>query len=433
MRSETYLSFSSSRTSNERSQATVTVCPSYVQSVYTHLLKAQQSVVTTQGFIKGSTPLTYVEYTFKNTIIEHLQEFFFTHCVINFLYSKMAEHKIEAAGEPVLIDVELDPGTGGRYTFEFIQVIPPIKHDWKRLTFKAPTRKNYKDLDRQVEHFLEEEQERATKDAKEEIVAGDWIFFSMTLVDEDRNKLLPEHVDYAWIKLGDEIIDKEAYEVFSSKRVGDSFYSSNELFQEYVNNNFTIKYTFLIEIKERVPYTFFSLEQFKKQFRLKTSRETHTKLIEVFSYRNDISQRRETVEALLKTLLSRYPFSAPMVLSERQENLVLKAIQMNPDYHVYKAQPDFHYKIKLLAEKQVKEHILINHLAYDEHMQATDEDVITYLNLTKRPRTKEFIYFDIPTFKAKGYEAPVPGELIRHRCLHEKMLNYVIGYLTKRA
>lgn len=427
------LGFAAERIGSDRCQAIVTISPSYLQSVYNYLLKAQQNEVVTHGFIKGTTPLAYLESTFKQNILEHLKELFFTHCVINFLYRKITEHKIEIAGEPLVTEMLLDLAAGASYVFEFSQVIPPIKHDWKRIAFKAPTRKNYKDLDKQVEHFLEEEQERATNHHKEEITAGDWILFSMTLVDDEQKPLLPGHNDYAWIRLGDEVIDKEAYALFFGRRLGESFYSSNEVLQEYINNNFDIKYQFLIEIKERVPHTFFSLEQFKKQFRLKTSRETHAKLIEVFSYRNDISQRRETVEALFRALLTRYSFSAPLAMAERQESLVLKAIQTNPDYHVYKAQPDFKNKIKLLAEKQVKENILINYLAYDEHLQATDEDIVTYLNLTKRPRTKEFIYFDVPSFKSRGHDAPVPGEMIRYRCLHEKMLNYVISYLTKRA
>ncbi len=433
MEYDSCLHFATERLTADRCKAIVSICQPYVQSLYTYILKTRQNESITQGFIKGATPLAYFESNFKNNIVEHLKELFFTHCVINFLYQKISEHKIELAGEPTIKEIMLDPATGATYIFELNQVQPPIKTDWKRMSLKQPTRKNYKDLDRQVEYFLQDEQEKATKLHRQEIAPGDWILFGMTLIDADGTPVLTKHTDHVWLRLGDEVIDREAYELFYDKKVGDCFTSSSDFLQEYINNNFDVRYLFVIEIKDRVPFTFFSLEQFKKQFKLKTTKETHAKLIEVFSYRNDMSQRRETVEALFKMLLNHYSFAAPDSLAQQQEELVLRSIQTNPDYHVYKAQADFKHKIRMLAEKQVKEHILIDHIAYDEQIQASDEDIVTYLNLTKRPRTKEFIYFDIPSFKARGHETPIPRELIRHCCLYEKTLNYLIGYLTKRA
>ena len=49
------------------------------------------------------------------------------------------------------------------FTFE-ISVFPAMPlSEWKYLPFKAPKRKNYKDLDRQVESFLHEEQTHKEK------------------------------------------------------------------------------------------------------------------------------------------------------------------------------------------------------------------------------------------------------------------------------
>ncbi len=433
MSHEAHLSFAAEKKSSDHCRATVTISPSYINAMYHYILKVKQQEIIPQGFSKGTTPLSYIEYTFKHTIIDHLKEFFFTHCVINFLYQKIVEHKINLAGEPLIKEITIDPERGACYVFDLSQVSTPVKHDWKRLAFKAPTRKNYKDLDRQVEHFMEEELERSAKNHAEEIGQGDWIYFTMTIVDHESKPVLNGYSDNVWMRLGDEIIDRDSYEIFAGKRVGDNFVSDSDLLQGYVNNTLDIRYTFLIQIKDRVPYTFFSFDYFKKHFKLKTARDTHTKLIEVFSFRNDISQRRETIESMLQLLLQSYSFSAPEFLTERQQDLTLKIMQANPDYHVYKTQPDFKNKIRMLAEKQVREQILIDFLAYDEQISAQDEDVISYLNLTKRPRTKEFIYFDVPSFKAKGHETPVPCELIRYCCLHEKTLNYLISYLTKRA
>jgi FKBP-type peptidyl-prolyl cis-trans isomerase (trigger factor) len=433
MAHDVHLSFAAEKTGTDRCKAVIKISPHYVNSIYQYILRVKQSSIVTQGFIKGTTPLSYIEYMFKQNILEHLKELFYTHCVINYLYHQITINRINIAGEPIFKEALLDPQQGAVYVFDLSQLTPPAKNDWKRLPFKAPTRKNYKDLDRQVEFFIDEEHKASEAHAKDGINQGDWIRFNMSIVDENGQPLMPGYCDHVWLRLGDEIIDRDAYELFEGKHVGDTFISDSDLLQEYVSTSFDIRYSFLIEIKDRVPHTHFSLDHFKKHFKIKTARETHAKLIEVFSYRNDISQRRETIEAVFKLLLQHYSFEAPENLTSRQQELVLRLMQSNPDYHVYKTQPDFKNKVRMLAEKQVRENILIDYLSYDEQIQASDEDIVNYLNLTKRQRTKEFIYFDMPSFKAKGHETPVPNELIRYCCLHEKTLNYLVSYLTKRA
>ena len=79
--------------------------------------------------------------------------------------------------------------------------------------------------------------------------------------------------------------------------------------------------------------------------------------------------------------------------------MVLAAVQNNPDYHVYKAQADFKEKVKQLAEKQLKETIIVDAIAYQEGLSVSDEDVRAYLNFMKRPRMKEFVHFVLPSYK----------------------------------
>lgn len=94
-------------------------------------------------------------------------------------------------------------------------------------------------------------------------------------------------------------------------------------------------------------------------------------------------------------------------------------------------QRDFKERVYQLAEKQTKECILIDQIAYAENIHANKQDIECYLNLTKRPRMKEFIYFDPPTTKIEGKERPVPEEEIRYACLREKTLNHIIYHLTQ--
>ena len=158
----------------------------------------------------------------------------------------------------------------------------------------------------------------------------------------------------------------------------------------------------------------------------------HKKMIEVFSYRNDISQRHAMVEESLQALLSKHRFSVPNSLILRQEKVLLDRIKYNPDYHVYRAQKDFLQQIHELAKKQIIETIFIDKMAYHESITVTDDDIKGYLNLSNRPRTKEFIYFDTPSFKIQGQEVPIPTEELRRFCLREKAINYAIYHLTKK-
>ena len=51
------------------------------------------------------------------------------------------------------------------------------------------------------------------------------------------------------------------------------------------------------------------------------------KLIEVFSYRNDISQRHAMVEEALKVLLSKHKFTIPNYIILRYQEILLENIQ----------------------------------------------------------------------------------------------------------
>lgn len=94
-------------------------------------------------------------------------------------------------------------------------------------------------------------------------------------------------------------------------------------------------------------------------------------------------------------------------------------------------QKDFKKYVRQLAEKQTREMLLLDQLAYDENIDVSNQDVKHYLNLIKRPRTKEFIYFDPPISKLRGQEILFPNQELKQACLREKTLNHMIYHLTK--
>ena len=89
---------------------------------------------------------------------------------------------------------------------------------------------------------------------------------------------------------------------FIGKKIGDNFYTTNRSLQEFFNDQIDTQYNFNVTITDITPHAFFCFEQLKRYFKLKTNKDLHQKRIEVFSYRNDLSQRRTTVEETLKLL-----------------------------------------------------------------------------------------------------------------------------------
>ena len=412
-------------------QLRVSVPSGVVNSLYRLGALAQCNIIQTKGFNQGTIPIDYIQQHYKSSILNHIQEFLLKFCVGNFLFRKIREEKIMSVGDPRLIDIFVAPNEDAYFDFEVSLFQPLLFHEWRYFPFRCPKRKNYKDLDRQVESFIKEEKKQQKELNNNTIGIGDWVHFRVALADQNEKLVFGPHYEDFWYKVGDEEADGPLRDVFLEKKIGDSFYTQSGGLQEFFSEQFKTNYNFHICICDFVPNSYFSFEHFKKHFRIKTNKEMSQKLIEVFSYRNDLSQRRSMAEESLKLLLTKHKFDVPSHLVLRQQKVVLDAVHENPDYHVYRVQKDFNDRVRQLAEKQTKETILIDQLAFSENMAITHADVATYLNLMQRPRTKEFIYFDPPSTKILGQEMPLFDEEIKQICLREKTLNHVIYHLTK--
>lgn len=403
-----------------------------VDSLYHQAVVSQKNTTPAFGFHKRETPSSYIEQNYKGNLLEHIQEFLLKYLVSGFLQHEIHTKKILIAGQPRLTKIELNPGSEAYFHFE-LSLFPNITfQEWKYLPFKAPKRKNYKDLDRQVETFLHEETEAKEHHSQQGVSVGDWINYSLCLLNSDLNPVIKDQCINLWLKVGDEEPDKPFQELFLRKKNKEVFCSNNSILQDYFTDTLSTQYNFEVTIQDIIPYSYFCLEQFKQHFRIKSNKEMYQKLIEVFSYRNDLSQRRTMVEESLKLLFTKHRFEIPNHLILRQQKKVLDAVQYNPDYHVYRVQPDFKDAVRELAEKQVREEIFLDQLAYEEGIEVSHNDIKSYLNLTKRPRTKEFLHFDPPMTKVRGQEHPVLTEELNRVCLREKTLNHIIYHLTKK-
>lgn len=409
----------------------VIVPASLVDALYKQAVISQKNAPAF-GFHKRETPAAYIEQNYQSNLFNHIQEFLLKYLVIGFLDQEISRRKILMAGKPRLTSIDVKPGQDGIFTFE-LSLFPALTfQEWKYLPFKAPKRKNYKDLDRQVELFLHDEINEKEKYTDHSIKIGDWVNYSVRLLNNDSEPVFNGHVADLWVKIGDEEPDKPFQEIFLTKKNGQQFVSTNKALQDYFTESLTTNYALGVTINEVVPYAYFCLDQFKQYFRIKSNKEMYQKLIEVFSYRNDLSQRRTTVEESLKLLLSKHRFEVPNHLILRQQKTVLDAIQFNPDYHVYRVQKDFKDAVRDLAEKQMREEIFLDQLAHEENINVSPLDIKCYLNLTKRARTKEFLHRDPPMTKIRGQEVPISAQELNRVCLREKTINHIIYHLTKK-
>ncbi len=163
--------------------------------------------------------------------------------------------------------------------------------------------------------------------------------------------------------------------------MGSSVLTQNICLQEYISPDLDMPSTFSVTIKTVVPSAYFDFEKFKTHFEIKTNKEMESKIIEVFSYRNNLSQRRETVEVILAALSKQLQVDILNHLLSQHKLKLLSEIQDNPDYLVYKAQQDFEEKVAMLAKKQLKEIIIIDAISHQEKMTISHEEIINYLNL----------------------------------------------------
>jgi FKBP-type peptidyl-prolyl cis-trans isomerase (trigger factor) len=425
------LQFSYSCPTENFCSASITIPAALVEQLYHEVSLNQQQISHTKGFSTGSAPIEYIQHHFKKNILEHLKEFLFKYCVINVLYKEIRNNQIVVAGEPRLVNIVLEPGQDGQFFFEFTRCQDLAIHEWKYFPFKAPKRKKYKDLDKQVELFIKTEQTNLEKLSHHTLAAGDWVNFDISIVSE-QNKTLADLKQNFWIRLSNERIESPIQELFFGKQRGDFFETNNRGFQDFFSNQLASLYTFRVDIIDVVPYAHFCLDHFKNHFKIKTNKDVHRKMIEVFSYRNDISQRRSMVEKSLELLLSKHQFEVPRHLALRQQKAILEKVKLNPDYNVYRKEKNFQFQIQRLAEKQAREFLFADRFAYHENIDVTHDDVKSYLNLTNRARTKEFIYFQAPSATLYGQEAPIPTEEIKRICLREKAINHAIYHLTKK-
>lgn len=409
---------------------TIMVEASIIHKLFDEAAIAQQKLLKPAGFDNRETPLTFIKQQHYHSLMAHLKEFLLKFCILNYLFKTIRAEKLIIAGEVGLDSITIADDSGIQFTFSGAYVTSPTIQEWRYLPFRPPKRKNYKDLDRQVEHFINEEI-TAQHNSTNTIQENDWVCISLTRTDAHGKALFPDFTNHFWTQISDEKVDNPLRDLLLGMKLGERTITQNQGLQDYFSEQLSTNYFFALDVISRIPYNYVCFEQIKTHFRLKTKKDLLKKLIEVFSYRNDISQRRAMVEECLMLLLTRHAITVPESVVTSFQNTLLATMHSSPDYNVYRTQKEFYTLIHNLSQKLARETILLDAVAYHEKITLDRADNENYLNCIKRPRTKEFIYSRSIIPYHEGQSTLIPEEELMRTVLREKTINHILYHLTK--
>ncbi|MCK4264845.1 hypothetical protein KAW80_00630 [Candidatus Babeliales bacterium] len=400
-----------------------------IEAIKNQIIDRYRNQVIQTGF--KETPLEYIKNHYQKEIRSSIKSFLLRYYVVDYLTNELINQGIIVANFPRLYKIEFTSENALRYIFDISTTNPIPIREWKHFSFKAPKRKNYKDLDKQVSYFIKKEQERSKSSEKDRIEENDWVCFDAILVDPSGRPVPEIHKNNLWVRMNINNIPNPFLESFLNKKIGDTFLSNQLSLYDNFEDESGGKQSFFITISALIKGTFCNMDAFKAMFRLKNKSDIHEKLIEVFSYRNDISQRKSIIEEMFNLFFAKHRFEIPKHLIIRKQEEILFSLKQRPDYQVYKLNNNFSSQIEVLAEKQLKEEILMDQLANHENIRIDVKDIQNYLNLFSNHRLKEFVYFKPSQDILEDNTLPIHHSLLRHLCRREKTLNYVLYHLTR--
>lgn len=425
------LVFHHEKVSSSLLEVTVSVPPDITKVLQSKTILSFKNRIKLQGLENYNVSPEFIMQRYGSSISRTVEHFMLRHLVLDALLNELKLKKALIVHQPRLTECTSHPDLTVTYKFRISTLDIPSLSEWRKLPFKSPKRKLYKDLDKQVETFCDREGGLFDENRKEAIEDGDWLELEATMLDNKHQPLVDGLAHRYWFKFSTKYVTDSFKQGFIGKFVGDSFVAEEFNFNDTMNETLSERSPHLIKILSNSKGNHFSMDLFKFMFNLKSKLEIHKKLIEVFSFRNDISQRKSIIEEVFNLLLSKQRFEIPQHLTLRKQEDLLESLRTLPDYHVYKAQKNFTKQLEKLAEKQLKEEVLIDSIGFRENITVTRDDIRSYLHLFNHDRLREFVYFKPDLDNFDELDAPIPEPLLHEAVMREKTLNTIIYQLSR--
>ena len=425
---EPYLSLKLTSTSSHLMEATVTVSSQVCHVLREHTMQLYRKRARSPGM--GELPVSYVEKNYSGEIADDLRTLLYRYFIVDFLYDELVSRKVHLVNEPRIASVN-KTDVGMEYIFD-ISIGPPIRlREWKHFAFKPPRRKNYKDLDKQVDSFIKAHQERSRKKYAATVEEGDWVCFSAKVVGENHETLIPKYANIYWIKAAGQTLRHPLVDAIVSREIGETIITDQFSLTHEFADHMHSQQAFALTIMSIAKGSHLAIDALKHMFKLANKAAVHEKVIEVFSYRNDLSQRRTMIEEMFHLFFSKHRFEVPKHLALRKQKDLLTALKQRPDYHAYRKDKNFLKHVVALSEQQLKEEMLIDQIASHEKIKVDSRDISAYLNVLSDDRAREFIYFRRALDGAEDYPSPLQSSTLKQICRREKTLNYILHHLTR--
>jgi hypothetical protein len=393
--------------------------------------KQKNSIVT--GFHKGTAPLTYIKGIFKDGIKNNLSKIFFKTYARKAIINKY--NKIGAAllfNINTMIDIDLN-----KKKMIFLHKITQLKlyekiKNQSSKKLKLVKRKLYKDLDKQAVQMVNYESTQKLIHKSTKIEYGDWIKVSIDVLNSEEKIISKKTKMSLWIEIRKEEIFHNIYIFFKDKKKNDVFISDSQLIQNFISSNNFAKYNFKITVLEHVSCRYFDFSLFAKYFNCKNKTEIYEKLIEAFSFKNDVSMYKLIGQSIFKKLFQIYK---PIITEKNIREYIVEleeTIKGNPDYLLYQSDKYFNENVNKFATEQLSEIAVIDYLTAKENIKVNPKEIILYLNMLQRNRLKEFLYFDRHYIKSLK-NCIIPCEIIEKMSLREKTLKHITHKMIKNA
>jgi len=408
---------------------TVKIPPTLITHIQDHITHTYRNYSIVPGFSCENLPISYTQEYFAAEIERDTKKFILNHFVAESLFSYLEGKKIITANLPRLHAINGSFEKGFSYTFA-LSLAPHLNiEQWKNFTFIPPKRKNYTDLDIQVENFLSIFDKHTQMSLSPHLEHGDWTCFSARMHTPHLSNPLQDDIRY-WIQLPPNGNPTTLSHYFLGTTKGSTFSVPATLFSHTPDANKKSSYYFDITIIEVLKNNIPSRQALQHSLNIETAEELHNKLIEVFSYRNDISLRKSIIEEFFYHLFSSYRFDiAPHAITRRKEYF-LTLMKRDPDNTVYTKQKYFFSYLAKLAEEKLKEEVIIDTIAFHEMIDVQESEIINYLQLYSHDRLREFIYFfPLQDDLATPCE-PISQRMLAQAIRREKTLNTAIQKLS---
>lgn len=366
-------------------------------------------------------PESYTSTYFAQEILQETKAFIYNNLVCGELSAYQAKLPFTFLTTPRFQEVEIEEDGSYQYLFE-VGCKELLKvSEWEKLDCVIPSRKNYNDIDIQVTNFIKKLEEVAQQSSNNTIEVGDWVCFSTV-----PTALFPKKGKY-WFFITSNENKNGLEQALLGKSCKETVHIQPDLFYYNAPSSlFASEENFTLTIESILKKQSFSIKTLQHLFTLHTPEEIHGKLIEIFSFREDIPLRKAIIEEFFYAAFLKYRFEIPPHSIIRKKQELLELLKTTHEHRLFTKNDSFVAALDKLAELKIKETALMDSIAFQEAVTVSDEDIKAYLECLEDPRGQEFIHFNFFNDQYIDITHPFLEDELLSFVKREKTLNTVL-------